>query len=327
MTHSKYIALASIFSILACTILPANETQEFLLEEYTLGQQAPEEHVVVRSRELDARVKERLRNSRAQEEDSEKSPSEEEVSFQNASLSLSSQPQFRLASALMGATGNAGSTGSRGNTGSSGPSGMSGPKGTTGGMTGSRGTTGSNTWGSTGSMGQTGTTSAPQATFTSAVFGFPVSIHMLVDIADNGRSIEIEDGSHWEVSSSDSYILNSWRHSDQLVITPNYSWFGAYEYYIVNKSDRDSSVRANLWVGPLQYGARSHWIVDIDPIGGHVRLENDMIWCIDPKDAFVFRSWAINDHVIMGTYDSWFSPYTHILINVNMDEHVKARQY
>jgi hypothetical protein len=155
---------------------------------------------------------------------------------------------------------------------------------------------------------------------------FPINSHWLIGIADTNRSLEMEDGSHWEVSASDGYILRNWRREDSLVITPNYSWLSSYDYYISNKTN-GTFVSANLYVGPLAFGPYSHWIVDIDYFGGHVYLENQMVWCVNPQDNYVLKDWAINDHIIFGLYDSWFSSYDHILINVNMDDHVRVKQY
>jgi hypothetical protein len=155
---------------------------------------------------------------------------------------------------------------------------------------------------------------------------FPINCHRLLSIADTGRTLEMEDGSHWEVSASDSYILRNWRREDSLVITPNYSWLSSYDYYITNKSN-GTFLKANLYVGPVAFGPFSHWIVDIDYFGGHVYLENQIVWCVNPQDNYVLKDWAVNDHIIFGLYDSWFSSYDHILINVNMDDHIRVKQY
>lgn len=155
---------------------------------------------------------------------------------------------------------------------------------------------------------------------------FPTNCHWLVNIGDNGRSIEFEDGSHWEISAFESHVLRTWRREDSLVVTPNSSWLSSYDYYITNKSN-NTFVKANLFVGPLAYGPYSHWVVNIDYFSGHVMLENQMIWCVNPQDSSILHHWAVNDHVIFGLNDSWFSPYDHILINVNMDNNIRVKQY
>lgn len=168
--------------------------------------------------------------------------------------------------------------------------------------------------------------SALKPTLCNYSYGFPVNGHWLIGVGDDNRSIEMEDGSHWEISPSDKRKLNSWKREDLLTISPVYSWFNSYDYEIVNKS-AGSKVTAKLLVGPLAFGHYSHWIVDIDFTGGHVALENHMVWCVDPKDDMVLRSWGLNDHIILGINQSWFSHYDHILINVNMNEHVRAKRY
>ena len=176
---------------------------------------------------------------------------------------------------------------------------------------------------------------APRETMTRPQFslvGFPYSVacHGLANILDNGRftEIEMEDGSHWEVSAFDAYILRNWRRHDTLIISPNYSWCSSYDYFITNKDNNNSYVKANLFGnGPIAFGPHSHWIVSVDRLGGHVYLENQTVWCINPQDSYVLNGWAENDHIIFGLYDAWFSSYDHILINVNMDNHARAKQY
>ncbi len=167
------------------------------------------------------------------------------------------------------------------------------------------------------------TTERPQFQLTAS---YPTSCHWLTSISDTGRTIEMEDGSHWEVTSSDQYVLNYWRRSDSLVISPNYNWFTSGDYYITNKSN-NTYVKANLYIGPMAFGQYSHWIVAIDHVSGHFTLENGVTWCTYGKDSYVFREWEVNDHIVLGTYDNWVHSYDHILINVNMDTHVRARQY
>jgi hypothetical protein len=166
----------------------------------------------------------------------------------------------------------------------------------------------------------------PQIALTRDRDRFPINSHWLSSVADSNRSLELEDGSHWEVSSSDASIIRTWRREDVLVISPNYSWLSSYDYYITNKS-ANSYVKANLYVGPVAFGPYSHWIVEVDYVGGHVYLENQMVWCTDPSDDKHLQNWAINDHVIFGLYDSLFSSFDHVLINVNMNNHIRVKQY
>jgi hypothetical protein len=152
------------------------------------------------------------------------------------------------------------------------------------------------------------------------------STHWINTISAYGDTIEIEDGSWWKISSSDSYTALSWRPGDQVSITPNSGWFSSYTYCLTNRNT-GSYVKANLNVGPVAYGANSHWINSIDYLTGHVFLENGTCWCISNNDSYIFREWAPNDCIIIGLNDSWFTSYDHILINVNMNTFLRAKQY
>lgn len=155
---------------------------------------------------------------------------------------------------------------------------------------------------------------------------FSTVSHWLVAILDVGRTLELEDGSQWDIHYSDRHILNHWRRNDSILICPNYDWFSYGDYYIINNSN-NTRIRANLYQGSVPFGERSHWIVSIDHVSGHVTLENGLAWCIHREDKNRLSDWEVNDHIIIGFYDGWFCSCDHILINTNMDSHVRASQY
>ncbi len=142
----------------------------------------------------------------------------------------------------------------------------------------------------------------------------------------DNRYLGMEDGSKWEYSPSDAYTIRFWGLGQVLVVSPNYSWFSSFDYYITNQNT-GTYVTANLFDGPVAHGPFSHWIASIDYVGGHVYLENQMVWCVNPSDMSIMQKWKPNDHIILGIYDSWFSSYDTILINVDMDDHVRAIKY
>lgn len=148
--------------------------------------------------------------------------------------------------------------------------------------------------------------------------------HWLISAAYDGSIVELEDGSNWKLAPN--YSVFSWKVGDPMVITPNHSWLSDYNYYVVNKFT-GSYVAADLIVGPIAFGPYTHWVIGIDYTSGHVYLENGTTWTISSSDNFIFRDWAINDTIIIGANDSWFSSYDSILINVNMNNYVRARTY
>ncbi|MBI3236488.1 MAG: hypothetical protein HYZ48_02095 [Chlamydiales bacterium] len=144
-----------------------------------------------------------------------------------------------------------------------------------------------------------------------------MNFHWLAYVSEKGRLLQLEDGSYWEVTSSDRYVLNYWEMEDQLVITPNYNLFSPGDYFITNKTD-NTYVRANLHTGPEMFGPHSHWIIAIDHTSGHITLENGTTWCVYSNDQRIFSDWEVNDHIIIGLYDNWLHTFDHTLINANM---------
>lgn len=167
--------------------------------------------------------------------------------------------------------------------------------------------------------------SSVSAAFPLIPYDLPVDRHCLVSVANMGRLLEIEDGSQWAVSASDAYVLRNWYRGDTLSITPDDSWIVFYDYYIKNETN-GTVIKANLHNGPLAFGPYSHWIIGIDHFNGHVHLER-MVYCVNPKDRYILKDWALDDHIIFGLYNTWFSDFDHILINVNVNNYVRVQQY
>jgi hypothetical protein len=162
-------------------------------------------------------------------------------------------------------------------------------------------------------------------------YPFHVNSHTIKSTSEDSQSIEIEDGSHWEVDPSSASTVTGWRLGEAISITPNYnSWFSydnpAYEYYITNKNTQ-TYVKAKLKMGPVQFGLNSNWIISIDAYSGRVVLQNNMQFHVDASERYLLKKWEVNDHIILGNYSSWFSGNNRILINVEMNNHVRARQY
>lgn len=159
---------------------------------------------------------------------------------------------------------------------------------------------------------------------------YPASIHWLSGVAAFGDSIELEDGSTWKVSSYDQYKANNWRSEDPLVITQNHRWFSKYNYRVINKSS-GASVEANLYFGPIKNGIYTLYVTSIDPIKNTIKAingKNEIThWEICSKDWYEFSDWDLNDAIIVGYNSGWDSRYECILVNVNMDNFVRAKQF
>lgn len=159
---------------------------------------------------------------------------------------------------------------------------------------------------------------------------YPASIHWLSAVAAFGDSVELEDGSTWKVSSYDQYKANNWRAEDPLVITQNHRWFSKYNYRIINKTS-GAAVEANLYFGPIKNGPHTLYVTSIDSVKNTINAingKNEIThWEVCAKDWLAFSDWDLNDAIIVGYNSGWDSSYECILLNVNMDNFVRAKQF
>jgi hypothetical protein len=152
---------------------------------------------------------------------------------------------------------------------------------------------------------------------------YPTASHVIAEISPYTDTIKLEDGSIWHTDPSDRNKLFSWLPSDLIVITQGSGWFSSYTFLIVNKTS-NSSVAANISLGPILGGAYTHKAFLIDPISGQLILENGSRWHISYSDQAAFCQWLLNDTIIIGVNSSWFSSAEFILYDVEMNSVVKA---
>ena len=151
-----------------------------------------------------------------------------------------------------------------------------------------------------------------------------------VTVLDNDKyTLELEDGSVWKISSYDGVKALNWRNNDPLTITQNNRWFARHDYRIINKSN-GTSVEANLFLGPVELGPYSRVIIGIDPNRKEILLSDNPHSEIPHLDASIFKDWALNDYLIIGTNSNtsiWDSGSDVLLINVNMNNSARAKQF
>lgn len=158
---------------------------------------------------------------------------------------------------------------------------------------------------------------------------FSNSHHWLVAVAilDNDKyTLEFEDGAVWKINSYDGSKALNWRTNDPLTITQNNRWFSSYNYRIINKSN-GSAVEANLYLGPVENGSYTRYIVSIDHARKEMTLSDNSHWEISYLDTSVFRDWALSDAIIIGTNSGWDSSSDALLINVNVNNSARAKQF
>jgi hypothetical protein len=161
----------------------------------------------------------------------------------------------------------------------------------------------------------------------------PLHQHWIDQLDGSGEWITFGDGSQWKVATNNTWVSSEWRPGDILKVSQNTSCCSLYQYYITKltfvngKEYTHSFVQANLYTGPEAYGNYSHWIVAIDHAAGQLFLENGTSWTIPRADLDTFQEWAVNDHLIIGVNDGWFSSYASCLINVNMNTTLRAQRF
>jgi hypothetical protein len=158
---------------------------------------------------------------------------------------------------------------------------------------------------------------------------YPASTHCLIGVSALGDSVELEDGSVWKICRYDGYKALSWRSNDPLTITQNHQWFSSYDYRIVNQNTGET-LEAKLFLGPLSFGPHTLYITGIDHVSGDLIVTNgsgeSIDWEISVSDIGLFQNWALGDAVIVGQNSGWDSNSEALLINVNMNNSVRARQ-
>lgn len=151
-----------------------------------------------------------------------------------------------------------------------------------------------------------------------------------VTVLDNDKyTLEFEDGSVWKINSYDGVKALNWRANDPLTITQNNRWFSRHDYRIINKSN-GTSVEANLFLGPIEQGQYSRFIIGVDHTRREILLSDNTHWEVSYLDASILKDWALNDYIIIGTNSNtsiWDSGSDVLLINVNMNNSIRAKQF
>ncbi len=157
---------------------------------------------------------------------------------------------------------------------------------------------------------------------------FPVSVHWLSSVSATGDSLELEDGSMWKISRYDGRKVLSWRLNDPLIITQNHRWFSNYKYRIINQHT-GGILEANLFLGPVVYGEHTLYVCALDSFEDLLLIDSRgeiTRWTIASNDRWIFQNWALNDAVIIGQNSGWDADCESILINININEFVRATQ-
>ena len=161
----------------------------------------------------------------------------------------------------------------------------------------------------------------------------PHQVHVMSGRAIDGSSLEIEDGSLFTIARGQEFILQTWGANDPIAISINQSIFPSTKYCIRNTIS-GSSINADLKLGPLVNNLYTKRIIGIDYYYGEILLEDGggyrSSWLVDESDIYLIRDFLVNHAVIVGEntgWNAWFSRSDSILINVEKNRSVRAREY
>lgn len=132
--------------------------------------------------------------------------------------------------------------------------------------------------------------------------------HRPISVSKDGRIVEIEDKSLWEVHSWDASTVIHWKPYEVVVIAPNTNIFTkwSYPFKLINLDSREI-VKANMKFTPEftdpNIDVNVHWIEQIDYNKRMLRLEDGSIWNITWSDGAIMNSFDCYNIVVIGTND------------------------
>ena len=158
------------------------------------------------------------------------------------------------------------------------------------------------------------------------------SIKNLDKVSPLNESIELDDGSIWQISFYDWPKIQHWTEQEIITITQNTVRFSNYPYRIVNRKT-GVSVEALLSEGPIRFGPKTTYVDSFDLDKAALCLSNGSIWKIHPKSLPIAKTWdmsqpialIIGDNSQMDCYAN--EDWAHILIDVSKpDQFLNALQ-
>ncbi len=158
------------------------------------------------------------------------------------------------------------------------------------------------------------------------------SIKNLDKVSPLNESIELDDGSIWQISFYDWPKIRHWTDHEMITITQNTVRFSNYPYRIVNRKT-GASVEALLSEGPIRFGPNTTYVDSFDSDRAALCLSNGSIWKIHPKSLSIAKKWDMSQPIALIIGDnSQIEHYAnedwaHILIDVSKpDQFLSAHQ-
>lgn len=157
---------------------------------------------------------------------------------------------------------------------------------------------------------------------------YPASDHWIMHF--NGSLIEIEDGSGFSCDVAEGQKVHHWNWKSPITITQNRSWFSSYKYRIFDQNTGES-IPVNLTQGPLENTSdfTNTYLTCVSVINrsrSALALTNKMELDVCPQDIATFSRWHEGNAIIIGVNSGWYSAYSLLLINVDKNNFIRAKQ-
>lgn len=121
--------------------------------------------------------------------------------------------------------------------------------------------------------------------------------HRIAHICPESHTVELEDGSRWNVPKIDA--VKGWEKSHRLVLTQNQATFSTHRYALVNP-ELKLAVPVSLAREPTPKDKDLFYIKAVDRVNDIVVLNDNRHWIVNAADRGVFNKIMENDRAILG---------------------------
>ena len=140
----------------------------------------------------------------------------------------------------------------------------------------------------------------------------PEGYHLVAAKQIDGKLIELGDGSQFIIFPADAETVLQWETNTPVTISPNAYPYAGSDFFITNQRN-GVSVYANFSNGPVIGHRLTNQIEHIDLHYGEIYLRdgrgNLTCWQIEPQDLQYIAKWELQETVVIGVNDSWFSRF------------------
>lgn len=154
---------------------------------------------------------------------------------------------------------------------------------------------------------------------------------VIVRNINNGTTLELKNGSVWEIAETYRYVSNGWHRNDVVQILKSEN--NEHPFVLKNLTQDNQIVQANLKTAASPTGVRkseppSYYkgavlFAGQRNYGQFVDLQNNTSWEVQPQDYEKTRNWFVNDRIRVGQSRDYY--FVNTLTNLDTGEVVLAR--